>query len=191
MIEQFSELIVPIKQYLTEQDNYIAPASTQSLLAAIAAEQVPLLLVTTSTRNADELSAEIAQYLGEGAVCNFPPWETLPHERLSPKSDTVTARFKTLNLIGNKENKVVVTSIRALLQPIIKNNLAKSKISISVGLDYELGNLVSDLSKFGFNRVDLVERRGDFAVRGGIVDIFPADQEHPIRIDYLTRIPNN
>jgi transcription-repair coupling factor (superfamily II helicase) len=186
MIEQFSELIDPIKQYLTEQDNYIAPASTQSLLAAIAAEQAPLLLVTTSTRNADELSAEIAQYLGESAVCNFPPWETLPHERLSPKSDTVTARFKTLNSIGNKENKVVVTSIRALLQPIIKNDLAKSKISISVGLDYELGNLVSDLSKFGFNRVDLVERRGDFAVRGGIVDIFPADQEHPIRIDYFS-----
>ena len=185
MIEQFSKLIVPIKQYLIEQENYIAPASTHSLLAAIATEQAPLLLVTTSTRHADEICMELNQYLGESAVCSFPPWETLPHERLSPKSDTVTARFKTLNSIGKKENKVVVTSIRALLQPIIKNDLAKTKISISVGLDYELVNLVIDLAKFGFTRVDLVERRGDFAVRGGIVDIFPADQEHPIRIDYF------
>ena len=185
MIEQFIKLHDPINQYLSDQENYIAPASTHSLLAAIAAEQRPLLLVTTSTRRADEITAEISEYLGKSAVCNFPPWETLPHERLSPKSDTITARFKTLNLIGAKENKVVVTSIRALLQPIIKNDLTSTKINISIGLEYELGNLVGDLTKFGFTRVDLVERRGDFAVRGGIVDIFPADQEHPIRIDYF------
>jgi transcription-repair coupling factor (superfamily II helicase) len=184
MIEQLIELIDPIKQYLTEQENYIAPASTHSLLAAVAAKETPLVLVTTSTRSADELTVELQQYLGD-SVCNFPPWETLPHERLSPKSDTITARFKALDSINNLDNKVVVTSIRALIQPIIKNDLSKAKINISVGLDYELSKLVGQLSKFGFNRVDLVERRGDFAVRGGIVDIFPADQEHPIRVDYF------
>ena len=184
MFEQLIELIDPIKQYLTEQENYIAPASTHSLLAAVAAKETPLVLVTTSTRSADELTVELQQYLGD-SVCNFPPWETLPHERLSPKSDTITARFKALDSINNLDNKVVVTSIRALIQPIIKNDLSKAKINISVGLDYELSKLVGQLSKFGFNRVDLVERRGDFAVRGGIVDIFPADQEHPIRVDYF------
>jgi transcription-repair coupling factor (superfamily II helicase) len=184
MIEQLNVLIDPIKQYLTEQENYIAPASTHSLLAAVAAKEAPLVLVTTSTRSADELTVELQQYLGD-SVCNFPPWETLPHERLSPKSDTITARFKALDSINNLDNKVVVTSIRALIQPIIKNDLSKAKINISVGLDYELSKLVGQLSKFGFNRVDLVERRGDFAIRGGIVDIFPADQEHPIRVDYF------
>ncbi|NBU92984.1 MAG: transcription-repair coupling factor [Actinobacteria bacterium] len=184
MIEQLIELIDPIKQYLTEQENYIAPAATHSLLAAVAANETPLLLVTTSTRSADELAMELQQYLGD-SVCNFPPWETLPHERLSPKSDTITARFKALDSINKLHKKVVVTSIRALIQPIIENDQSKAKINISVGLDYELSKLVGQLSKFGFNRVDLVERRGDFAVRGGIVDIFPADQEHPIRIDYF------
>ena len=184
MIEQVSELIDPVKEYLKANENYIAPACTHSLLAAIAAEQAPLLLVTTSTRRAEELSTELTQYLDEKSVSNFPPWETLPHERLSPKSDTITARFKSLNVIGSNENKIIITSIRALLQPIIKNDLSRTKINIATGLDYELGKLVDDLSKFGFNRVDLVERRGDFAVRGGIVDIFPADQEHPIRIDF-------
>lgn len=184
MIDQFTELIDPIKQYLAEQENYIAPASTHSLLAAVAATQRPILLVTTSTRSADELTTELQQYLGK-LVCNFPPWETLPHERLSPKSDTITARFKALDSIEKSQNKVVITSIRALMQPIIKNDLSKTKINIAVGLDNELSDLVGELSKFGFNRVDLVERRGDFAVRGGLVDIFPADQEHPIRIDYF------
>ena len=184
MLDQFTELIDPIKQYLAEQENYIAPASIHSLLAAVAATQRPILLVTTSTRSADELTTELQQYLGD-SVCNFPPWETLPHERLSPKSDTITARFKALDSIEKSQNKVVVTSIRALMQPIIKNDLSKTKINIAVGLDNELSDLVGELSKFGFNRVDLVERRGDFAVRGGLVDIFPADQEHPIRIDYF------
>ena len=185
MIERFNKLIEPIAQYLQEQDTYIADSSTHSLLAAIAADKSPVLLVTTSTRRADEITAELKNLLTNSAVCHFPPWETLPHERLSPKSDTITERFKTLNAITSGSSKLVVTSIRALLQPIIKNDLAITKILISKGLDYELETLVRDLTRFGFNRVDLVERRGDFAVRGGIVDIFPADQEHPVRIDYF------
>ena len=185
MIERFNKLIEPIAQYLQEQDTYIAASSTHSLLAAIAADTSTILLVTTSTRRADEITAEIKNLLTNSVVCHFPPWETLPHERLSPKSDTITERFKTLNAITSGSSKVVVTSIRALLQPIIKNDLAITKILISKGLDYELETLVRDLTRFGFNRVDLVERRGDFAVRGGIVDIFPADQEHPVRIDYF------
>ena len=185
MLEQFNKLVNPIKSYLNEQDSYIAPSSTHSLLAAIAASQTPLLLVTTSTRNANELSTDLIEYLGNSAVANFPPWETLPHERLSPKSDTVTARFKALNSIARDENRIVVTSIRALLQPIIRNDLTKTKIEISAGIEYPQNDLVTKLAKFGFNRVDLVERRGDFAVRGGIVDLFPADQEHPIRVDYF------
>ena len=185
MIKQFDNLLEPIKQYLATQDHYIAPLATHSLLAAISAIERPLLLVTTSTRKADELTAELISYLDESTVSNFPPWETLPHERLSPKSDTITARFKTLNAIESGISKVVVTSIRALLQPIIKNDLTQSRLNLTTGLDYELGKLVSDLAKFGFSRVDLVERRGDFAVRGGIVDIFPPDQEHPIRVDYF------
>ncbi len=185
MIEQFNKLIEPITKYLQEQDTYIAPSSTHSLLAAIAANKSPILLVTTSTRRADELTSELKEYLDPSAVCNFPPWETLPHERLSPKSDTITERFKALNSLNSNNAKITVTSIRALLQPIIKNDLTKTKINISAGQDYELETLVANLSRFGFNRVDLVERRGDFAVRGGIVDIFPADQEHPVRIDFF------
>ena len=185
MIEQFKKIIEPITQYLQEQESYIAASSTHSLLAAIAANQSPILLVTTSTRRADELTAELKDYLAQSSVCNFPPWETLPHERLSPKSDTITERFKSLNSINSNNTKIIVTSIRALLQPIIKNDLTHTKIDLSAGKDYELENLIADLSRFGFNRVDLVERRGDFAVRGGIVDIFPADQEHPVRIDYF------
>ena len=94
MIKQVNQLALPISKYLKENANLIAPLSTHSLLAATFVDQnptdKPLLLVTTSTRKADELSAEISSYLINDLVTNFPPWETLPHERLSPKSDTIT-----------------------------------------------------------------------------------------------------
>ena len=189
MIKQVNQLALPISKYLKENANLIAPLSTHSLLAATFVDQnptdKPLLLVTTSTRKADELSAEISSYLINDLVTNFPPWETLPHERLSPKSDTITARFKSLNAIESGASKVIVTSIRALLQPIIENDLKANQIYLAPDKNYLMNKLIADLSKFGFSRADLVERRGEFAVRGGIVDLFPADQEHPIRVDYF------
>ena len=116
MINLFSILTPPIEKYILQSDELVAPAATHALLAAHA--NSPLLLVTTSTRLADQLSAEITSLIGEDLVTNFPPWETLPHERLSPKGDTVTARFKALNQITNNQIKIVVCSIRALLNQL-------------------------------------------------------------------------
>jgi len=183
VIKLFKSLIEPAQNYLSENDNLIAPAAVHGFLAATS--NTPLLIITTSTRHAEELSQEISSWIGKDLVVNFPAWETLPHERLSPKADTVTARFKALNKISNQKVKVIVCSVRALLQPIIANNLNTSIIKIQQGLNLQMQELMNQLIRFGFSRSDLVERRGDFAVRGGILDIFPADQDHPIRIDFF------
>ena len=183
VIKLFKSLIEPAQNYLSENDNLIAPAAVHGFLAATL--NTPLLIITTSTRHAEELSQEIGSWIGKDLVVNFPAWETLPHERLSPKADTVTARFKALNKISDQKVKVIVCSVRALLQPIIANNLNTSIIKIQQGLNLQMQELMNQLIRFGFSRSDLVERRGDFAVRGGILDIFPADQDHPIRIDFF------
>ena len=183
VIKLFKTLIEPAQNYLSENDNLIAPAAVHGFLAATL--NTPLLIITTSTRHAEELSQEIGSWIGKDLVVNFPAWETLPHERLSPKADTVTARFKALNKISDQKVKVIVCSVRALLQPIIANNLNTSIIKIQQGLNLQMQELMNQLIRFGFSRSDLVERRGDFAVRGGILDIFPADQDHPIRIDFF------
>ena len=183
VIKLFKSLIEPAQNYLSENDNLIAPAAVHGFLAAIS--NTPLLIITTSTRHAEELSQEIGSWIGKDLVVNFPAWETLPHERLSPKADTVTARFKVLNKISDQKVKVIVCSVRALLQPIIANNLNTSIIKIQQGLNLQMQELMNQLIRFGFSRSDLVERRGDFAVRGGILDIFPADQDHPIRVDFF------
>lgn len=183
MIKLFKSLIEPAQNYLSENDNLIAPAAVHGFLAATS--NTPLLIVTTSTRHTEELSQEISSWIGKDLVVNFPAWETLPHERLSPKADTVAARFKVLNKISDQKVRVIVCSVRALLQPIIANNLNTSIIKIQQGLNLQMQELMNQLIRFGFSRSDLVERRGDFAVRGGILDIFPADQDHPIRIDFF------
>ena len=81
--------------------------------------------------------------------------------------------------------RVVVTSIRGLLQPIVGDLLDEELIKLELGKSVSMTTLTSRLSYFGFNRTDLVEKRGDFAVRGGILDFFPSDAEHPIRIDFF------
>ena len=183
MLNLFPTLKSPIAKYLASSDDLVAPSSVHSLLAASLSQ--PLLIVTSSTRRSEELCAEISSLIGKDCVVNFPAWETLPHERLSPKADTVTARFKALNKITDQSAKVIVCSIRALLQPIIANNLEESKISLVNKMELSMANLILKLVEFGFTRSDLVERRGDFAVRGGILDLFPADQDHPIRLDFF------
>ena len=175
---------LPIPQP-ADGDEIIAINSIRGLVLAAASSAGPLLVVTSSTRLADELSDELISYLGQ-VVVNFPAWETLPHERLSPKSDTVAKRIKALHEINSdKAPRVVVTSIRGLLQPIVGDLLEETIIEIELGKSISMHELTTRLSYFGFNRTDLVEKRGDFAVRGGILDLFASDGEHPIRVDFF------
>ena len=159
--------------------------SLRSYVLANLSTNAPLLVIAPSTRIADELSDEIRSLVGDDVI-DFPAWETLPHERLSPKSDTVTKRIKGLHRINSsKPPKVVITSIRGALQPIVSDILDEELISLALDKEISMARLIERLSYFGFTRTDLVEKRGDFAVRGGILDLFPSDHEHPIRLDFF------
>jgi len=145
--------------------------------------QAPLLVVASSSRQAGEYVDELRTYLGEDQVVEFAPWETLPHEKLSPKGDTVAARIGVLEKL--ERYRVVVTSVRALIQPISKRAAHFVPQKLEIGTELELTALLELLAGLGYNRTDLVEKRGDFAVRGGIVDLFLPDQDHPIRVDFF------
>ncbi|MEJ6574478.1 MAG: transcription-repair coupling factor, partial [Actinomycetes bacterium] len=163
----------------------IAINSLRSYVLAKLSQDSPLLVIAPSTRIADELCDEIRSLIGD-YVINFPAWETLPHERLSPKSDTVTTRIKVLHQINSSHPpKVIITSIRGALQPIVADILDEEVIHLALNKEMAMSKLIERLSYFGFTRTDLVEKRGDFAVRGGILDLFPSDHEHPIRLDFF------
>ncbi|WP_022909509.1 transcription-repair coupling factor [Aestuariimicrobium kwangyangense] len=172
------------------------PPSSRPAIAALLASQTDrmILLVTSTFREAEELVTTLGSWLSEDEIAYFPAWETLPHERLSPRSDTVGRRLEVLRRIsgaGGGERgelpppKVVVAPIRSVLQPQTKGLAELAPVTLEVGADVEIGELVQALVNAAYNRVDLVERRGEFAVRGGIVDIFPPRAEHPVRVDFF------
>ena len=124
----------------------------------------------------------------------YPSWETLPHERLSPRSDTVGRRLAVLRRLchpGFRPTRpstgplsVVVAPVRSLLQPQVKGLGDLTPVELAVGDSADLEDVVAGLVGAAYSRVDLVERRGEFAVRGGIVDVFPPTEEHPLRVEF-------
>jgi transcription-repair coupling factor (superfamily II helicase) len=173
-----------------------APAPMRPLIAAALAASPdrggadrPILLVTSTFREAEEVAAAVSSLVGEQQVAYYPAWETLPHERLSPRSDTVGRRLAVLRrLAGRAEEpppRIIVAPIRSVLQPQVKGLADLQPVRLKVGSDVDLGELTTALVGAAYVRVDLVERRGEFAVRGGIVDVFPPTEEHPVRIDFF------
>ncbi len=168
-----------------------APVGARPLLVATLATKTDrTLLVTTSTyREAEQVTAAVSAVLGEDAVAYYPAWETLPHERLSPRSDTVGRRIAVLRRIAGRDElpppRVIVAPVRSLLQPQVANLAALEPVHLAVGAEYPLEKLAEDLVNAAYARVDLVERRGEFAMRGGIVDVFPPTAAHPVRVDFF------
>ena len=151
-----------------------------------------VLILTTTGRAADELAADLSAYLPDEGIEVFPSWETLPHERLSPSADTVGRRMAVLRrlahpIIGSVHAPpitVLITSVRAALQPIVADLGDQKPVELKIGDQASFTETVSRLVALGYERVDLVDRRGQIAVRGGILDIFPPTQEHPIRVEF-------
>ena len=172
----------------------IAPAGLRPLLVALVerARGEPQLVITATTREAEDLVAAMRCLLPGPDVAVFPSWETLPHERLSPRSDTVGRRLAVLRRLAHPDTedprfgrlRVVVAPIRAVLQPVVAGLGDLEPVRLRAGQTASLEAVADDLVAAAYTRTDLVERRGEFAVRGGILDVFPPTEEHPLRLEF-------
>ncbi|MCU1656441.1 MAG: transcription-repair coupling factor, partial [Pseudonocardiales bacterium] len=171
------------------------PAAMQPFaLAALAARAERVVLAVTSTaREAEDLVETLRCLLPPDSVALYPGWETLPHERLSPRADTVGQRLAVLRRLAHPSTddptsgplSVVVAPVRSLLQPQVPGLGELEPVALRAGdTGHELTDVVTDLVAAGYARSDVVERRGDFAVRGGILDVFPPTEEHPLRVEF-------
>ena len=168
----------------------VGPAAARVFVACALARTGPLVVVTATGREADDLTAELRGVYGD-AVALFPSWETLPHERLSPGVDTVGARLMVLRRLTHPDDarlgpplRVVVTTARSLLQPMSPDVDAVEPVTLTVGQDADFDDTIAALVERAYTRVDMVGKRGEFAVRGGILDLFPPTYEHPVRIEF-------
>jgi transcription-repair coupling factor (superfamily II helicase) len=169
-----------------------APAGLRPfVVAALARTGRTVLAVTATGREAEELEAALGSLLDSTRVALFPSWETLPHERLSPRADTVGRRLAVLRRLAHPSADdpatgpidVVIAPVRSLLQPQVKGLGDLEPVQLHRGDEIGLEDLVRRLVDLAYARVELVEKRGEFAVRGGILDVFPPTEEHPVRVE--------
>lgn len=155
-----------------------------------------VLVITPSSREADQVRQSLTGgHSGAerpaAQVWDLPAWETLPHERLSPHPETVARRLSAIRALTHPDVHsdrplVIVASVRALIQPV-NPQLADApwgrlqQGASQLGLD-QWARLLTELA---YQRVDLVTRRGEFAIRGGILDVFPPLADHPVRADFF------
>ncbi|WP_326689883.1 transcription-repair coupling factor [Streptomyces sp. NBC_01795] len=172
----------------------VGPAAARPFAVAALARsaQRPVLAVTATGREAEDLAAALRSLLPEEGIVEYPSWETLPHERLSPRSDTVGRRLAVLRRLAHPDPSdpatgpvsVVVAPIRSVLQPQVKGLGELVPVALRQGQSVDLEETVDALAGAAYARVELVEKRGDFAVRGGILDVFPPTEEHPLRVEF-------
>src|SRR4051794_4979776 len=150
-----------------------------------------VLAVAATAREAEDLVTSLGGLMDPASVAYYPAWEILPHERLSPRSDTVGKRLAVLRRLrhpgtdaSNGPVKVVIAPVRSILQPQVKGLADLEPVELAVGDSADLDDVVRRLAGAAYSRVDLVEKRGEFAVRGGIVDVFPPTEEHPLRVEF-------
>ncbi|MFD9211496.1 transcription-repair coupling factor [Streptomyces sioyaensis] len=175
----------------------VGPPAARAFAVAALARQAgrPVLAVTATGREAEDLAAALRSLMPAGednSVVEYPSWETLPHERLSPRSDTVGRRLAVLRRLAHPRPddptagpvSVVVAPIRSVLQPQVKGLGDLEPVSLRTGETADLEETVDGLAAAAYSRVELVEKRGEFAVRGGILDVFPPTEEHPLRVEF-------
>jgi transcription-repair coupling factor (superfamily II helicase) len=167
--------------------NALRPFVVKALLEA----DRTVLAVAATAREAEDLVTALEGLMDPALVAYYPAWETLPHERLSPRSDTVGRRLAVLRRLrhpgtdpSNGPLRVVVAPVRSVLQPQVRGLADLVPVELSVGDQADLEDVVRRLAGAAYSRVDLVEKRGEFAVRGGIVDVFPPTEEHPLRVEF-------
>ena len=145
----------------------------------------PIVVAVPTSGDAERLARDLATYLGEEDVDLFPAWETLPFERVSPSVETMGHRLRGMWRLRHPERlpRVLVAPVRALVQRLGPHVEDVEPVVVRRGEAVDATDLVERLVRSGYRREYQVEHRGELAVRGSIIDVFPSTADTPVRID--------
>lgn len=170
-----------------------APASPSALpwhlVQAARAHPGPLLFVARDTHSAHQVESDLLTLLGNDAslpVVPFPDWETLPYDRFSPHPDIISQRLAALQRLPQLERGIVVVPVQTLLQRLPPlRYIAGGSFDLATGQRLDLDAEKRRLESAGYRNVPQVLDPGDFAVRGGLLDVYPMGADAPLRIEML------
>ncbi len=186
-------LNVPLPRSGQSRAYWRAPASTSALAAAIASaaaqHAAPLLVVARDNHAAHQLEADLHTLLGADAalpVLTFPDWETLPYDRFSPHPDIVSQRLATLARLPELKRGIVVVPVATLMQRVApRGHVIGNRFDFRLGQRLDLDNEKRRLESAGYRHAQQVFDPGDFAVRGGLLDVYPMGADAPFRVELL------
>ncbi len=149
--------------------------------------QKPALIVTYSDMQAQKLYEDLRFLMGQQNVELFPAKEFIFYEIEAYSQEVVQQRLQVLNrLCEHPERMLIVTTIEALMQLVTPYNVyTKHRKRLKVGMIYSLDTAAEQLTVMGYERVDMVEGKGQFSIRGGILDIFPVDAQIAYRVEFF------
>jgi transcription-repair coupling factor (superfamily II helicase) len=165
----------------------LAGSAEAFLLQSLAEETGrPILIVAERPDEAADLYDDLAFLIGDAQVGHYPARQILPYDFRAPVGEIMGNRIATLDGLSAGRVRLVVTSIRALMEPTIAvAELKGSRIDLGIGDETDPDELVRRLVRFGFRRVPLVEEVGDFAQRGGLIDFFTPGSDTPVRVEFF------
>jgi transcription-repair coupling factor (superfamily II helicase) len=170
------------------------PARAAFLAALYREAPRPMLVVAADSRAAESLAQDLHFFLGEEPggdalrkrVHVLPAWDVAPFAPMSPSPETVAQRIEGLYHLGQTQDAIVVTTAEAAVQRAIAPAALRESISYLVeGDEIDLAALAARLLDGGYKRRPLVEDRGEFAVRGGLIDVYGTGSQDPVRLELL------
>jgi transcription-repair coupling factor (superfamily II helicase) len=173
----------------------VTPPAVALALSA-AARRSPVLVVVPADRDIDPLIADI-RFLAsalegwsvahaEHVVLPCPSLEIDPYREIAPHLDVTSARARALHALATKSARVVVTSVAAIAARVSGvDRMRDAAVVLQSEVDVDLATLADRLVDAGFTRADPVDQHGEFCIRGGLVDVFPPGEAHPVRVEFL------
>ncbi len=165
-----------------------APEGFDALVLAGLAQSLAPIVHVAEDEGRMARTAESLKFFAPGLeVLTFPAWDCVPYDRVSPNGETVARRVETLTRLaeaGAGQGLVVVTTVSALLQRVPPRQVFRDAVfRAGAGDRLSLSDLSGYLARNGYTRAETVREPGEFALRGGIVDLFPPGCEEPLRLD--------
>jgi len=163
-------------------------SSKAFILSLFALESgLPLLVVTPRPTDAEIFSEALRFFTKpEREILAFASWETIFYDEIPPHQDIVDQRVRTLSQAAVQNGSVIITSIQALMQRVMApHTLEQLSIALNVGDEIDREEFIEKLIRGGYTRVQLVEEKGDFSVRGGIIDLSSPSYRDPLRIEFF------
>jgi len=162
----------------------------RAVAAKAKAPATSLVVICRDGPRMAQLARALAFFAPDLATLEFPAWDCQPYDRVSPHPVIVAQRMTTLSrlsrLKGNERASVLLTTVNAALQRVPeKARLAKQALSAAPGNVLRMDDIVTWLELNGFLRASTVREQGEYAVRGGIIDLFPPGMDQPVRLDFF------